>query len=282
MRRLSFMLSVALICLLLAAPLAAYTIYLKDGSRVIAREKYRVENGKAIIVLPSGERTALDANQIDIKRTDEANRSNYGTAIVLEQNAPPTPGAPQTAPGQRQPRLSDLITQRKAEPRDLPTARRDSAREAPAPSASSAGVSMPPPGSAPATGARKTPAGFVDFSSLTRKPYTHLEVTSELQQFFRSQGLEEVGIYGGTSSERPLVEITTNSEASVFRALSVASNALLHVRDRFPQWVSGIDLVLTTPERERAGQFALTPEMAADLVSKKMEATAFFVDHVQF
>jgi hypothetical protein len=281
MRRLSLMLSVAVTCLLVAAPLAAYTIYLKDGSRVIAREKYRVENGKAIIVLPSGERAALDANQIDVKRTDEANRSNYGTAIVLEQTPPPTSGAPQAAPGQRQPRLSDLIAQRKAEPRDLPTVRRDSAAPA-APSASTAGVTAPPPASAPATGALKTKAGFVDFSSLTRKPYAHLDVASELQQFFRSQGLEEVGIYGGTSSERPLVEITTNSEASVFRALSVASNALLHVRDRFPQWVSGIDLVLTTPERERAGQFALTPEMASDLASKKVEVAAFFINHVQF
>jgi hypothetical protein len=256
----------ATLTLLLAGPLAAYTVYLKDGSSVQAKEKYRIENGKAIIILPSGERTFLDPRKIDVRRTDEANRNNSGTAIVLEQNAKsPTPVQPQ-AP--RQKTLADLIASRDAAPRELPEVRRESsARNAPA----SRGGGM-----------GKTRAGFVDFATVARKPYPHLEVASELQQFFRGQGLEEVGIYSGTQGDRPLVEITTNSEASVFKSLSVGSNALLHIRDRYPQRVGAFELLMTTPERERAGQFVLTPEMASELVAKRVDVTAFFIDNVQF
>jgi hypothetical protein len=39
---------------------------------------------------------------------------------------------------------------------------------------------------------------------------------------------------------------------------------------------------MTTPERERAGQFLLTPELASDLVAQRVEVTAFFIDNVQF
>ncbi|HYG61350.1 MAG TPA: hypothetical protein VEL74_02110, partial [Thermoanaerobaculia bacterium] len=228
MRRLSSALlasvSVVAFTLLLAGPLAAYTVVLKDGKTIIAKEKYRIENGKAIIILPSGERTAMDAREIDVRRTEEANRNNYGTAIVLEQSTKPS--APPPPPPPRQKSLSDLIANRDAAPRELPEARREgSAARAPGTSGSAGG------------GAARTRAGFVDLSTVSRRPYPHLEVASELQQFFRGQGLEEVGIYSGTQGDRPLVEVTTNSEASVFRALAIGSNALLHIRDRHPQRV---------------------------------------------
>jgi hypothetical protein len=94
--------------------------------------------------------------------------------------------------------------------------------------------------------------------------------------------VEGVEIYQGTQSGRPLAEITTSSEGSVFKALSVGANAVLHIRDRFPQTVSGLELVMVTPARERAGQFVLTPEMAEDLVAKRVNLVAFYLENVQF
>lgn len=70
--------------LVVAAPLGAYTIYLKDGSRIIAREAHKIEEGKALIVLQNGTQTFIDAAEIDLERTAEANRANYGTALILE------------------------------------------------------------------------------------------------------------------------------------------------------------------------------------------------------
>ena len=43
----------ALLLALCAGPLAAYTVWLKDGSSIAARGPYEVKKGKAIIICPS-------------------------------------------------------------------------------------------------------------------------------------------------------------------------------------------------------------------------------------
>lgn len=252
----------ALLVLLAAASLfaAGYTIYLKDGSRIVAREKYKIVNGRAIITQLNGTQTFVPASQIDVKRTEQVNKDGYGGAVVL-------PGTPQDvgpppAELKKDTTLADLIKTKEAAPRELPGSRREKTES---------------PGTL-----GKTKAGFIDLGTLARKPYPHTDVTAEMQQFFRSQGTEELEIYEGTRADHPLLEITTNSEGSVFKTLATAANALLHIRDLFPNRVAAFELLLTTPERERAGQFVLTPEMATDLVSKKVDVTSFFVRNVQF
>ena len=256
----------ALLALLVTASLvmavAAYTVVLKDGSTIFAKQKYTVQDGRAIIILLNGTRTFVPADQIDVQRTELANRAGYGNGVVL-------PGSPQdvgTTPPQlkRDETLSDLIHKQGASARDVPGNRREK--------------DQVPAGSR----LLKTKAGFNDLTTLPRKPYSHPEVSAQLQQYFHTQGLNEVAIYEGTGADRPLVEISTNSEGSVFQALNTAANGLLQVRDAFPNRVAAFELLLTTPARDRAGQFVLTPEMANDLVAKKVEVTAFFVKNVQF
>ncbi|HEV8579393.1 MAG TPA: hypothetical protein VGX68_09955 [Thermoanaerobaculia bacterium] len=253
----------ALFALLAAASLfaAGYTIYLKDGSRIVAKQKYKIENGRAIIIQLNGTQTFVPASQIDVKRTEQANKEGYGGAVVL-------PGTPQdigTAPTEvkKDKTLADLIKTKEAAPRELPGNRREKTAVSPG-------------------GIAKTKAGFLDLGTLARKPYPHADITAEMQQFFHGQGTEELEIYEGTRADHPLLEITTNSEGSVFKTLTTAANALLHIREVFPNRVAAFELLMTTPERERAGQFVLTPEMAADLVSKKVDVTAFFIRNVQF
>lgn len=237
-----------------------YTIVLKGGATIVAKEKYKLDKGKAIIVQLNGIQTFVRADQIDVPRTEAANRDGYGSAVVI-------PGSPQDvgavpAQPQKDTTLSDLITTRAAAPRALPQSRREK--------------------SEPAGRLSKTKAGFFDLATLPRKPYPHAEVTTELQQFFHAQGIDEVEIYEGTQADRPLLEIATNSEGSVFKALTTAANALLHVRDAAASKVAAFELLLTTPERERAGQFVLTPEMATELVARKVDVTSFFIKNVQF
>ena len=88
-------------------------------------------------------------------------------------------------------------------------------------------------------------------------------------------------IYQGSQGDRPLLELTTPSEGAVFRVLEVSSNALLHIRGTHPK-VAAFELLMMTPDRQRAGQFVLTPEMAADLAAKQVEVAAFFLRNVQF
>lgn len=262
MRRIRSLSAAALLLLLVASPALAYTIYLKDGQKIVAKKKYEVVDGKAIITLVNGTRSFIDAAEIDVRRTEQANRTDYGdTAVVLEgAREVPTPGR-QTA--EQKKTLKDLIASREAGPRDLPVARRET-REA-----------------AGAAGGR-TLAGYQDFATRTRKPFTDAAVAAELQGFFRSQGIEDAQIYQGTADDRPFVELTTNSEGSVFKALAVAANALVQVRDRNAGRVAALELLMTTPSRERAGQFVLTPELAADLLAKRLEISQFYVENVQF
>jgi hypothetical protein len=262
--RLAFLAIIPLIlALFLAAPLRAtgYTVVFTDGKSLVIKEKFKVQNGRAIFTQLNGTQTWVPVNTIDQAKTDAANRDGYGIAVVL-------PGAPQDVgpPPAQLPRdrtLKDLIATREAGPREIASTKRTK------PVVSSSGMV-------------KTKAGYVDLGALPRRPYSHPDISGEMHQFFRAQGIEEVEIYEGTQADRPLVEISTNSEGSVFKALTTSANALLHVRDTFQGRISAFDLLLMTPARERAGQFVLTPELATDLVSRKVEVAAFFLRNVQF
>ena len=255
-----------LLALLLALPAAAYTIYLKDGSRLVAESEYEVRDGKAYFTLQSGTRTFLDVDEIDVKRTQEANRNNLGSAMVIEggetKEAPSAPARP------AEPTLGDLIQQRQRSGQGgLDDRRSPSERQR------TAAAEVPE--------AQLTPAGYVDLLTFQRRPFGDLEAGAELKQFFANQGLEEAQIYQGTASHRPLVEVVTNSEASVFRALAVAASALVHLRERGRE-TSALELFLATPARERAGQFLLTPELARDLLTSKVDVATFYLQNVQF
>jgi len=248
--------------LALAAPLAAYTIYLKDGSKIIAKEKYELEGDKAFIVLPSGTRTVLEASEIDVARTDKANEADYGTALVLEGGEVKEMAKAKPPPLRKI--LADLIASGKSAPRELPGVRRKSAA------------------AQNAEGFTRTPGGDVDLLSLPRRPFANLEIATALLQAFHGQGIDQLETYQGTAAGRPLIDATTNSEAAIFRTVAVAASALLRLRERFGGKLDGIELVMTTPARERAGQFVITPDLAHQLLSKQVDIQTFYLAHVQF
>jgi hypothetical protein len=56
----------------------------------------------------------------------------------------------------------------------------------------------------------------------------------------------------------------------------------VRLRETRPDQVEALELVLTTSDRERAGQFVVTPETAAQLMGKEVDIQTFFLAHVQF
>lgn len=254
-------LAFALLLVVAAGPLAAYTIYMKDGSKIIAREKYRVEGERAIIVLQNGTRTFIQAAQIDVARTEEANRNDYGSAVVLDEGKTRTVDGG-AAPPPRDRRLGDLIAERGQGMRRLPEARR----------------------SAPDEEAElvRSPGGWPDLTALPRRPFSDAQVATDLESFFTGQGLQGAKIYQGTAAGRAFIEVPAGSEAAVFRSISVAAEALLATRQRAGSRLAAVELLMITPAKERAGQFTLTPELAQDLTGKRQEVSTFFLTHVQF
>ena len=251
--------AVAVLVLLCAAPLAAYTVWLKDGSSISARDKYEIKDGKAIITLTNGTQSFIDAAKIDVARTEAANRGkDYGiTDLGNTRVVPGTEAPPPKAKG-----LNDLIATHRPSARDLPAARRERA-------------------AAPGQPLRSK-AGNLDLLSLPPTPFASPEVSADLLQFFHALGTDDVQLLAGSQPNRLLVQLTTSSEGAVFQGLNASANALLHARERFPQQVQTFELLMVTPAREKAGQFLLTPEIAADLVAKRIDAPAYFVASVQF
>lgn len=241
-----------------AAAASAYTVILKDGSKLVAKEKYKVVNGMAIIVLANGTQTSIRASEIDTARTDQVNQSNYGTAVVLDATGKET-DLPASEPAPTRPELKDLIAARQQAPQPAAAAARRESR----PAANGAGAS----------------SSGSDLDRLPRNPLPRLELAAEIKQQLRAKGIEDVLIYRGSRPDRALLEITTNSEAAVFRSLEAAAAVLATVQSK---GIAAFELSLTSAARERAGQFVLTSELASMLVDKRVETGTFYVNNVQF
>ena len=219
-----------------------------------------VLDGRAIIVLLNRTESFVKASEIDVPRTEKANQGNIGNTVVIPGD--PRPIGPQVDMSKKDKTLKDLIANRESAPRDAPTSRRNKEEIVPG-------------------RIGKTKAGFTDLSTLTRNPYPQWRSSPTCSSSSTGRGSTR---WSSTKAPGgpPLLELTTNSEASVFKALLAASNALIHIRGLHPQRVAAFEILMTTPARERAGQFVLTPQMAEDLVAKRVEVASFFLQNVQF
>lgn len=256
--------AIAVLALLLAAaPAAAYTVYLKDGSKITAREPYKVVDGTAYIVLLNGTTTFIDAAEIDVPRTEKANERRLGSALVLEGGQVREMTDEDSRPLEHRRTLADLISARDDAAIERPETRR-------------------PEEAVEGDDRVLTPGGYPDLNAVPPRPFGDLTLADEIQQMFVGQGLEMVEVHQGTAPRRPLLRVTTGSEASVFRAVAVACASLIRLGETHPGEVEALELVLTTPERERAGQFVISPGAAAQLMAKEVDIATFYLAHVQF
>lgn len=249
---------VALAALLIAAPLFAYTVILTDGTQMIAKEKPRVEGDRVIITLQNGTETFLPVDEVDFEATEEFNEMNLGGAILIEN------GQAKALPSEmeiEEETLGDLITSGRAKTRTRAPVKRSD---------------MTDP-----SGPERSKAGYLDLRSVRRQAYGDLEVMSALRSYFTSQGLE-AQVFRGTQSDRALIEVITSSESAVFKTLEVAARALPQMRDRHTERIAALELVLRTTRGSSAGQFVITPDLAAELNDGSTDTAGFFIEYVQF
>jgi len=261
----------ALLVLTLASPVLAYTIYLKDGSTIIAQEKYRVEGDRAYIVLQNGTETFLQASEIDVERTEKANRRDVGTALVIEDGEVREGSAEDLRRERRQEEttLRDLIQRGAAGPSNVPEPRREDTREV-------------EDGEPKEPTLPRTRAGYVDFGALDKEDFADDEAAARLREIFEAREVEAIEVFQGTSPRRPLVVVTTGSESGVRRATLVASLALLQFQEDDPGRMEAVELYVSTPSGGRGGQFVITPEVAQALLGRQLDYPTFFLRYVQF
>jgi len=245
---------------LAASPALAYVVVLKNGEQLTTRNAPKVEGDQAILVMSNGTTTSMPSSEIDFAKTEELNKTNLGQATVvglgterpIEKKEPP-----------KQRTVADLIAERRiglAPPEQVEEELDESA----------------------ATKLPRTSAGYVDLFKFERELYRQAEVTTEVLQYLQGQGLSGTSIYQGTRDGRALLEVSANSEAAVFKALREVSNALIQARERYPDKLQALELILMNDQQVRAGQFVITPERAVEIASGQIEPSTFFLRYVEY
>lgn len=248
---------VVLLAVAIAAPAAAYTIYLKDGSRIVAREKYTVDGDRAIITLESGTQTFLAFAEIDVPRTDAANETNLGGALVFDDGKFVDRSEVEIETDDSPSTLGDLIDRGTATMR---------------------GPDRPEPA---AEESSTIPGLREPTADVKLQPLRDIELSAALKAAFTERGVAGASTFQGSGS-RPLVELPADSEASVFRNLEVAADVLLAMQEQHPGELEVLEVLMLTSNKQRAGEFALTPAMAQSIASKSVELSTFFVRNVRF
>ncbi len=260
--------------LALAGPALAYTIYLKDGSKLAAKTKYRVEGDRAIITLANGTQTFLKLSEIDVEKTEQANQDNLGKAVLIEQGKSEQirPQAESARQRQREKEeqerreMGALMRDRQPSPENLPEARRGE---------------RPLSETGPPTVGR-TRAGYPDLLTMTRRPFPAEDVARELERMLLRDGFPGTRVFQGTKTNRALVELKTDSEAAVLDGLRSVAAALVDVKSRHAGKLNSLDVLMLSNGRDRAGQFELTIDKAEDLAYKKIDPAEYFLAYVQF
>ena len=255
MRRIHIWL-IPLVLTLAVSPALAYTIHLKDGTKIIAKVKYEIDGERAIITLPSGTRTAYPLAEIDVAKTDEANQQNIGTAIVIEDGQ--AQDLTRAAPAEPKENLQDLIRNK------------------------GASVQAPPPPQPTREPTRTRDRRPTRPASERRSPPSDPQLANELKAYLISRGAP-ADLYQGSTGRRLLVVFETRSEGLVFKALAASAYALGHVRASYPDRIDAFEIFCEVPdEGGLGGRFTMTAEQAEALLAGRIDIPAYFVDNVEF
>jgi hypothetical protein len=224
-----------------------YVVVLRNGNRIVAREKYTVKGSNALVVLKNGTLTAIPLDQIDVPLTDTVNGQNLGDAQLLEW-VDITKPLPTPAPT---PSLGALGQVRR-------------------------GLAVP----SKTTGAAPTPTPGLQLRG-ERSPDAQVELAfqeglerSHLYLYRMSRGSKPGNLY---------VEAQVNGQAEVLRALQAITSTyhimMSSAAERAPK---EIEIKMLNESGKEAGLFQLTPADAAELATGKISAEDFFVTHVIF
>ena len=210
--------------LLFAAPaFGRYIVVLKNGARYVAKAKWTVTNGKALVLLENGQSLQLDPALIDVAKSEQSTKMGLTNANVLDLNADtPKPNTPQ------QPSLGSQIKLRRPaeqKPQDVPAAK------APADSA--------PAAIAPSAGALP------------------VQVIDKFERAFEEVGIFEKNVKStGVSSLR--ADLSVDTEERVFNALSATSFLMVKNAGMDGVRIEMVELFMKTTTGGAAGRFQMS------------------------
>lgn len=236
---------VLLIALLVALQLFAdYTVVLKDGTRYVAKQKYTVVNGKALIPLKNGQTLQVDPALIDVAKSEQITRLGVNANIVdLSTNQPAA-----QSNNQQQPSLGSQI---KLRPRTN---------------------GQTPPPAQPATTA-KVPAIATTAGSLPSR------VLENFDKAYENVGIFEKKI-DSTGANSLRAELTVDTEERVFNAISATSFLMVKNAGVDGAKIDMVELFMKTTTGGSAGRFQMSRADADALETRKMTQHDYFIRKV--
>ncbi len=225
---------------------ASYIVVLKDGTRYTAKAKWTLVGGKAIIQLENGQSLQLDPALIDTAKSEQATKSGFGSAAVvdLNTNAAPAPTSTQPAP---------LGSQIKLRPRGSAVAPANVPE-------SNAPAAVPPP-----------------VAIIPGKMSSQV-----LEKFDRA--FENVGIFEKkvtpTGAQSIRAEMTVDTEERVFNAISAASFLMVRNAGVPGAQIELVELYMKTTNGGAAGRFQMTRADAEALDKRTISQHDYFVRKV--
>jgi hypothetical protein len=241
----------AVVALLVASMgFSYYTVLLRSGKRIVAREKYKVKGANALFTDQGGTLIAIPVSQIDLEATDKFNAAGLGGTSGIDlpgEGAPPPTQIPT-------PSLNALVP--KLRPETVPI---------------SPDAVLP------------TPTPGINFrGSKFRDP----RVDQVFQQGLETSHLYLYRTSQGTQPEYLFVEIRVNGEAEVMKALEAICTTYSFVAQELSKTGEGgraperVEIQLLSESGKEAGVFRVSAAEAADMASGKVGARKFFIDHV--
>lgn len=224
---------------------AVYVVYLKNGKRIVAREKYQIKGKTAIVTLKNGTVVALPLDQIHVDKTERINAMGLGDAdlLALGEEGPPPPTPTPT------PLVGSLGKLKGELAKPIGT------------------LAVPTP----------TPSFF-----LREKPFADAGVDRAFQEGLERY---HVYLYRTSQGSRPnyfYLEARVN-EKEVPRALEAVCMTYHLLRKTAPERAPElVELRLLNETGREAGVFRIDPEQAAELAEGKVTPDEFFLKYVIF
>lgn len=226
--------------------LAVYVLILRNGDRVIAREKYQVKGTNAVFLTKTGAWTSIPLSQLDVEATKAVNAQGLGDAQLLA-----------------------WVDARKPVPTPTPTPAVSSLGRIKAGIAAKEGIA-----------ARPTPTPGVTFREAH---FRDAQVDQAFQQGLESYHLYLYRTSEGTEPAYLFIEIQVNGQPETLKALqAVAATYQLLVQKAPERAPERVEVQMLNESGKEAGVFRISAADAAELVSGKVTPENFYIQHVIF
>jgi len=225
---------------------AVYIIVLRNGTRIVAREKFEVKGQLAVFHNKVGTLISIPVSQIDMAATWGVNARNLGDAIPL----------------------------------DWVDAARPTAVPTPTPSVATLGRIRDGLAAPEADAARPTPTPGITFRDT---PFRDRQIELAFTEGLERSHLYLYRMGQGTAPAYFFIEVQVNGQPEVLKALEAIAMTYHLLAEKAPERApERVEVQMLNESGKEAGLFRIAASDATDLATGKVTSEDFFLKHVIF